>query len=645
MRHPGLLVAVLRVMAVLTAAGDVGPVLRYGANGVGGVRGEDLSGVQVVVINRETERVPAGLFQGLPNLRSVSILDDDTEICSRAFADCPRLNCLYLPRGSERMSRDAFDGCAEDFTRVGIVGGSSSLRSPIRLCPLAGWRDELWFRMDCGEVGSFILKDGPQYYVQNGVYGDLLELAYCEATNRLLRVPPKICGLACGFLGPDSVPGGSPIRDVVLPSSVIEWKSRDGWSYAEGETSTVERVFCEGKVPRGLFGPPGPHRPRWVFSCLPSEDSRVIHVPRSIEPEWAFDHPDRFVVYNGFKYVRYEDHVLVYGALDDEKGFVSIPDALDGLPVTEVAPEVLCGKIYCKVRVPTAVDENWPLIPKCAGEGVRDLYEKYLENHEQTEEDRAVLRLEDASLPLPRGCSRGYGWGWRDEAGDYVGFLREITEGAEKGNMQDKMALANYLEFGRPGLYGIVDKTRARTMALELGIENLGEAFRETFEKNRRYVGRFAGGEEALFARRYWAIRGDSGARWQEWFLAAERSGELLRCTLPTLGIFAEDGPAGTQEPVESAGYDIVKGDYCPPYGQGTKAHLTIKRLDFPRGPTLEYALGEELVGDIKRLRFAGRRLQLPSYRGHFRLVDDKVYRCVLDGKPIELALPIRIRP
>lgn len=582
--------------------------------------------IEEIFVSYLVREIPDGMFANMPNLRSVT-LDGSLKIGSRAFANCPRLEYVIAEKlDLEELPADAFEGCSPACVR--IRGGWRPVVEEVR--PLYGWSREYWMPMGGDVQGMRRTSDGFYAHDRDG-----LRLVYYTGTNEVLRLPSSIDGIAVKGIADSAISFGSSVRSLILPPTVEERFDRWPGSNEAGE-SMVTTVFCEGAVPRGLSGGDAKTQPRRLYARERTGRSEVIHVPPAVPMEYVLTYPEAYRENEEATALVIGDRAWLQSVKTQQKDLV-VPATFEGATVMGLSDEVMRNRTARNIRVPAALRWGWLLDTYTFGEAVREFHDRYA--HEPNGVDLSALPEDNTkeSVDLHVETNRFKNWKLLDARGDYLQALKAIDAAAAAGASDAKLGLINYLRYGRPGLYCIVDENKALELEGGLSPELAANVFmidsdgralpdwRQTMKDDDR-----------SFWIRYRALRGDVDAR-------RLLGKNLVYRTLPTLGVFAKDAPATAVKEGEFVGFDLEAQDYCAPQGKGRVAHLMVKAMRNGRTRSVIYQAGASVTGLPAELTFDGRWFLEPDGRKGLSPMHATVLATEVDGKPMLLRRPTRV--
>lgn len=463
-----------------------------------------------LVISRGIDEVPEGLFAGLTNLQSVTI-EENPRIGPRAFADCPKLNCVFADDlDLVKLPYDAFSGCARDCVRVHRARG----RAYFEMKPLYGfWRD-VWLPMSESVKGVKRTKEA--FYGRSG--NSLTFLRY-TGSGRKVNIPAEVDGLSVTGFDRRAFTYDQEIETLVLPASLTDLV--DEWpGVGTNGLSKIDLIFCEGPVPTGLHSENVAGQRRLICSRVPSHRTDVMWTP-----SWMTTHDACLMAREpeeneSFIYWYSAGRIGLLAVKDPTpQELLVLPERIGDNRVLSVAPALLKGRTPRTVRLPVAMRGNWLIDPAVFGESVRDLHDRFVKPHPKWVIPGGPDWFEDVTQ---QECDRWLelrrfsGWQLLDAKGDYARAFREIEKEANGGAISALYALENYYRYGRPGLYDIKDDAKAREIAARLRLSRLNEGAVFCCDENGKDLPDWRqplSDEERAFWLRYRAIRGDREAR------------------------------------------------------------------------------------------------------------------------------------
>ena len=193
-----------------------------------------LDGIRVLEISEYATNVPDGVFEGAKELSTVVLGKNLASIGKRAFADCPKLECVVFPWKLRMRSRpwidladDAFAGCSTNLTRVEVQWYMEARgRFSRDLGQRGPWRRRV--EISRNMLHTFDAYDGIS---ENGIFvdGDFLCRRFMyrrEKENECSAQVLMYLGDARTVVVPEKL-GGVPVRDIQV-SLFPEGKKADG---------------------------------------------------------------------------------------------------------------------------------------------------------------------------------------------------------------------------------------------------------------------------------------------------------------------------------------------------------------------------------------------------------------------------------
>ena len=434
---------------------------------------KDADAIRQLIVDSSVKAIPPGFFANWKNLETVSVGrrrdQRGLDLGSRTFAGCPRLNCIVCPSGSGSVvaQADTFDGCPDDVVMVFDMDSRCEC-GPWEVRPVMGCPKELHLK----DVSEKLMRFGDFYFERKSCG---MELFYYGGTNETVHVPAEVNGSTVYRIGAAAFLPPCPVKTLSLPRGCDSW--RGSGAYWPCEPPHLEKVLMNG-----------PYSPeiresakidtvyaRSVEDRDRSEEQPVVVVPECAPLEEYSADTNRLAKSGPVSYYRHPDgiEVLAYDLGPD--GVIDVPDEIEGVPVTKIAAGLLSTVDPRNVRLPDTFGD-WALSPDLVGRWEKDLA-GYLA---ATNKADAVRRFaEPREVPsfgrVERLPEQGYyeegksvKWSLSDSAGRYAETLARLERGVAKGDVQSKAGLANYLMYGRPGLYGIVNRARARALCEEV---------------------------------------------------------------------------------------------------------------------------------------------------------------------------------
>lgn len=302
-------------------------------------RRESLAGVKTIVVEDWVTAVPDGLFSGIDSLESVTIGKTVVRLGARAFADCPRLNCVvFRCRGAVESADDAFDGAGPRLTAVYPSGASVSARNDARvLRPKRLWQYMTALDYTSGDNSS----EGRLFVSENLC---LYRKASANAAQivRLLSlddpavIPSTVDGLEVVDVGDSAIPSNSDAEGVVIDSGRFA-------RFGVRNRPDIKMCLIRGSVPQSFY--PGAKMRVYATGSAPAWRG-VTCVPDWVDYETLKSLTNGIPVVDGYQYLPRNGGASILGRANrshPQGREVVLPSSLGGLPVTELAPGLLSG--------------------------------------------------------------------------------------------------------------------------------------------------------------------------------------------------------------------------------------------------------------------------------------------------------------
>ena len=302
-------------------------------------RREALAGVKTLVVEEWMTAVPDGLFSGLDALESVAIGKNVVRLGARAFADCPRLNCVvFRGRSAVESADDTFAGTGPRLTAVYPSGASLSARNDARvLRPQRMWKYMTALDYTSGDnpsEGSLFVSENHCLYRKTSE--NAAQIIRLLSLDDPAVIPSTVDGLEVVDVSDSAIPSNSDAAGVVIYSGRL---ARLGVRDRPG----IKMCLVRGSVPQSFY----PDAKTRVYATGSAPAWRgVTCVPDWVDYETLKSLTNGIPDVDGYQYLPRNGEASILGRANrshPQGREIVLPSSLGGLPVTELAPGLLSG--------------------------------------------------------------------------------------------------------------------------------------------------------------------------------------------------------------------------------------------------------------------------------------------------------------